>query len=218
MALILAGPIASREGTRVAILGATRTGKSTFAIDFVKAMQAAQVASTAIVHDVKYPHRQQYEGRAVYDGRALADALCSDDPPTTLVCRPGVEADAAAAAVRACAEAGEPAVLFLDESRRAIGKRQSWAGDNVPWIYAEGGGLGGSIVSLIQIPQSFPTDAADQSEAIVAFRLGGRSRNYCADQAWIPKEAVETLRTLAVGEFCVFFQDADWDGVIYGPR
>lgn len=214
----------AREGARLTIFGRTRFGKSAFAVSLLDEMLARGIASTAIVHDVKYPDRQQYVGAAVTDQIGMVQELQTS---SVVVCRPPFPAESAAAWARElAADHGEPTVLLVDETRRALGNAQRWVDNSGPdgkangpknfeWLLLEGGGLRASLVLLVQIPRQLPGDAVDSAQFAVVFGLGGRSLNYLVQQGTVPAEAVDTVKALDKGEFCVFSDDEEWDRTIY---
>ena len=224
IAACLAPAIATREGCRILVYGRTRWGKSSFARHLVDAARAEGVASTVLISDPKYQDRAQYEGELVHSAQGIGPALTSG--AETLVLRPGVSVAEGAAACRLLAESGEPCLLLVDETRRALAGQQRWidaggpdgpqAGPkNLEWILLEGGGVRASLVLLVQRPRQLPGDAVDSAQVHVCFGLGGRSLAYLADAGTVPKEAAETIKRLQPGAFCLFADDEEWDGKTY---
>ena len=224
IAACLAPAIAAHEGSRILVYGRTRWGKSAFARHLVDAARAAGVAGTVLISDPKYPERPQYEGTLIVSRQGIGPALtCGAE---VLVLRPGVSVADAAAACRLLAESGEPCLLLVDETRRALAGQQRWidaggpdgpqAGPkNLEWILLEGGGVRASLVLLVQRPRQLPGDAVDSAQVHVCFGLGGRSLAYLADAGTVPKEAAETIKRLQPGAFCLFADDEEWDGKTY---
>jgi hypothetical protein len=224
IAACLAPAIAAKEGARIVIYGRTRWGKSCFARHLLEAARTEGVASTILISDPKYPDRPQYEGTLVHSPQGIGPALTSG--AETLVLRPGVSVAEAAAAGRLLAESGEPCLLLVDETRRALAGQQRWidaggpdgpqAGPkNLEWILLEGGGVRASLVLLVQRPRQLPGDAVDSAQVHVCFGLGGRSLAYLVDAGTVPKEAAETIKRLQPGAFCLFADDEEWDGKTY---
>jgi hypothetical protein len=224
IALALQPAIASKEGARILIYGRTRWGKSSFAAHLAEAARIENVASTILISDVKYPDRVQYKGTEVPTSSGIGPALMAGHE--TLVLRAGVSPADGAAACRMLAESGEPCLLLIDETRRALGGQQRWldaAGPDGPqsgpknfeWILLEGGGVKASLVLLAQRPRQLPGDAVDSAQIHVCFGLGGRSLSYLLDAGTIPSEAAETVRRLQPGAFCVFSDDEDWNRAVY---
>lgn len=220
---ILAPAIASGEGCRVLLYGRTRYGKSTFARHLVDAALDARVADTALIHDVKYPDKQQYEGQAVSSITEIGVALKGS---SIVVCRPPFPAEDAATAVRLLAEAGERSLLLIDETRRALSGQQRWIDvdgpdgvgrgpKNFEWLSLEGGGVGGSVILLVQRPRQLPGDATDSAQVHVCFGVGGKSLAYLVAAGTVPSEAADTVKRLAPGAFCIFADDEDWNQQIY---
>lgn len=219
---ILAPAVAAKEGARVLVFGRTRWGKSSLATHLVRAAIDSGVAGTVLVHDVKYPDRPQYDGASVEAITQIGAALQRSD---VIVCRPPFPADEAAHAARVLAESGEKTLLLVDETRRCLGGSQIWCdgkaadGSQGPrdfeWLCLEGGGVGASLVLLVQRPRQVPGDAVDSAQVNVVMGLGGRSLTYLASAGTVPPEAVEVVRTLPPGAFCVFSDDDTWNGEIY---
>jgi len=124
IAACLAPAIATREGCRVLVYGRTRWGKSSFARHLVRAALDSGVASTALIHDVKYPDRVQYLGATVTGITEIGQHLRSG--ADTLILRPPFPACEAAHAAVVLSESGEPTLLLVDETRRALGGSQIW--------------------------------------------------------------------------------------------
>jgi hypothetical protein len=223
IAKILAPALGAREGARILIYGRTRWGKTAFAVDLLDAMVASDIASTILVHDPKYPDRQQYEGEPVRSDSELAGALGSS---RIVVFRPPMPASSVAANARLLVEGGEPTAILIDETRRALGGFQKW-GDadgedgpnkgpkNFEWLLLEGGGLRASVVLLVQRPKQLPGDASDSAQCHVVFGLGGGSLRYLTKAGIVPDEARETVKQLTPGQFVVFSDDDEWDGIVY---
>jgi hypothetical protein len=220
---ILAPAVATREGSRILIFGRTRWGKSTFAISLVQAMLDAGVASSALIHDVKYPDRQQYEGVPVHTPADLTALQGS----RVAVFRPPMPAAMVAAAGRTLTENGEPTVILMDETRRALASEKKWIDSddedghvnkgpkNLEWHFLEAGGVRGSVVLLVQTPRTLPGHAVDSSQANVFFGLAGPSLNYSVSAGIVPPEAASTVERLPPGAFCIFTCDENWDREIY---
>lgn len=218
----LAPAVAAGEGARVLVYGRTRWGKSAFARHLVKAALNSGVAGTVLIHDPKFPDHAQYEGIAVSELSFVGVAVQAG---SVVVCRPPMSAADAAHASRLLSESGERTLLLCDETRRALGGSQIWCdgknADGTPgprsfeWICLEGGGLGASLVLLVQRPRQLPGDAVDSAQTHVVFGLGGRSLTYLVTAGTVPPEAKETIRRLPPGAFCVFGDDDDWDGRTY---
>lgn len=221
---ILAQAIEAREGARVLIFGRTRWGKSTFAQALIQAMVEEGVASSAIIHDVKYPDRQQYAG-ATITSEADWRGFVADNP--ICVFRPPMTAAEAAAKSRRLTEAGEPTVLLYDETRRALAAEKKWCDSddefghpnkgpkNIEWHFLEAGGVRGSVILLLQIPRSIPGHAIDSAQVYVFLGLAGPSLNYAVDARLVPPEAAETVKRLPPGAFTVFSTTEDWDHEVY---
>ncbi len=225
IAKILEPAAASGEGARLMFFGRTRMGKTALALSVLDAMAAKGIAQTFIVHDVKFPLIQQYPGTAVHTEQELEAAVAKS---SMLVCRPPFPAALAAQHARKLIEeSGEKTCLLIDETRRALGKNQAFVDDQAPagkgpgpknfeWLLLESGGLGGSLVLLVQIPKRTPGEALDSSQYSVVLGTGGRSLRYLNTTAEIvPDEAVETVKALLPGEFCIFNDDTEWDRTIY---
>lgn len=216
----------SREGTRVAIFGRTRYGKSSFAVHLLDAMVARDIARSVIIHDVKYPDRQQYNGTPAHDKEELRRALLTS---SVVVCRPGLAGfpagDAAEVTREVVTQVGEPAVLLIDESRRALGANQRFCDNSLPdgkpgpknfeWLCLEAGGLRGSLVMLVQIPRQLPIDILDSAEFKVVFGTGGGSLDYLIDKRIVSRDAADTVKALPKGAFCLFSDNEDWDREVY---
>lgn len=221
---MLEGAAERREGKRILLLGATRKGKTTFAKKLIRGMLAEQVCSVALIHDQKLPDRPQYDGALVTSADDARAAILERE--TDIVCRAGVTVEDAAAIVRELVEAGVPAALMLDEMMPALKVNADtlepmprvWAGPTPVWLLLQGGGLGASLVQLVQVPQTLPTSLVDNADAYVCFNLGGRSLQYIADLAIVPRDAIPVVTRLAPGEFCLFFPDREWDRSVYGPQ
>lgn len=226
IAKILGPAEESREGARIAIFGRTRYGKSSFAVHLLDAMVARDIARTVIIHDVKYPDRQQYNGTPANSKDELRVALQTS---SVVVCRPnggGFPAADAAAVTRECVEqTGEPTVLLIDETRRALGLNQRFCDNTLPdgkpgpknfeWLCLEAGGLRGSLVMLVQIPRQLPIDILDSAQYKVVFGVGGGSLDFLIDKRIVAREAAETVMSLPKGAFCIFTDDENWDREIY---
>jgi hypothetical protein len=228
IAKILAPALATGEGARILIYGRTRWGKSTFACDAIAAAVEAGVADVALIHDPKYPDRSQYPGPrgdpwpAVSDPAQLGPAIKT---APIVVLRPPFSASDAAKVARALSEVGIRALLCMDETRRALGGQQVWADakaeDGSPgaksfeWLSLEGGGVGASLVLLVQRPRQLPGDATDSAQVHVVFGLGGRSLSYLVDQGTVPRDAADTVRRLQPGAFVVLADDEEWDRTVY---
>ena len=213
----------SAEGARILIYGRTRYGKSVFAQWLIAEMQRAAVCRTVLIHDTKYPDRPQYIGRCVSSVEALGKGIRAEN---WIVLRSPLTVADGALAARALAEHGEPACLVVDETRRALGGAQKWMDAdgpegpgrgprNLEWICLEGGGVGASLVLLVQRPRQLPGDAVDSAQVAVVFGLGGRSLAYLVDAGTVPRDAADTIRRLAPGEFCLFGDDQDWNRTVY---
>lgn len=224
IALVLAPAKAAREGCRILIYGRTRWGKSCFARHLVDAARAEGIASTVLISDPKYPDRAQYEGTLVHSPQGIGPAFTQG--AETLVLRPGVSVADGALACRLLAESGEPCLLLVDETRRALAGQQRWidaggpdgpqAGPkNLEWICLEGGGVRASLVLLVQRPRQLPGDAVDSAQIHVCFGLGGRSLSYLVDAGTVPREAAETIKRLQPGAFVVLSDDEEWDRKVY---
>jgi hypothetical protein len=224
IALCLAPAKAAKEGARILIYGRTRWGKSCFARHLINAARSDGIASTVLISDPKYPDRAQYDGTMVHAPTGIGPALASG--AETLVLRPGVSVADGAAACRWLAESGEPCLLLVDETRRALAGQQRWidaggpdgpqAGPrNLEWICLEGGGVRASLVLLVQRPRQLPGDAVDSAQIHVCFGLGGRSLAYLLDAGTVPKEASETIKRLPPGAFVVLSDDEEWDRRVY---
>lgn len=214
----------THEGARILVYGRTRWGKSRFAAYLAQAARAEGIAETVLISDVKYPDHAQYEGTEIRSRDSIGPALAQGRE--TLVLRSGVSPDDGAAACRLLAESGEPCLLLVDETRRALGGQQRWsdaAGPDGPqsgpknfeWILLEGGGVRASLVLLVQRPRQLPGDAVDSAQMHVCFGLGGRSLTYLVDAGTVPPEAAGTIRRLQPGAFCLFADDEDWDRTVY---
>jgi len=224
IAACLAPAIAAREGCRILVYGRTRWGKSSFARHLVDAARVDGVASTVLISDPKYQDRPQYDGTQVHSRQGIGPALAGG--AETLVLRSGVSVGDAASACRLLAESGEPCLLLVDETRRALAGQQRWidaggpdgpqAGPrNLEWILLEGGGVRASLVLLVQRPRQLPGDAVDSAQVHVCFGLGGRSLSYLVDAGTVPKEAADTIKRLPPGAFCLFSDDEEWNGITY---
>jgi hypothetical protein len=223
IALVCEGLPDRVRSVRVLVDGASQNGKTTFARALCERL--AMGDGVLVVHDLKFPDRPQYPYPCVSSVGELRRALIRGEPAVT--CRPGVAADDAALAVRQCAEAGFSATLLLDEVQPALRVQAQtgevvervWAGQNLTWLCLQGGGLGGSLVQLCQVPKMVPGSLLDNLTAVVVFGTGGRSLGYAADLGLVPKDAIDVVRVLAVGECCVFLPDRDWNRVVYySPR
>lgn len=225
IAKILEPAAASGEGSRLMFFGRTRMGKTKLALSVLDAMAAKGIAQTFIIHDVKFPLIQQYPGTPVHTEQELETAVMTSN---VLVCRPPFAAAVAAQHARKLIEeSGEATCLLIDETRRALGKNQAFVDDQAPggkgpgpknfeWLLLESGGLRGSLILLVQIPKRTPGEALDSSQYSVVLGTGGRSLRYLNNTAEIvPDEAVETVKGLQPGEFCVFNDDEEWDRTIY---
>lgn len=224
IAACLAPAIATREGCRILVYGRTRWGKSSFARHLLDAARDKEVASTILISDPKYQDRPQYDGVLVQSPEGIGPALSMG--AERLVLRPGVSVADGAAACRLLSESGEPCLLLIDETRRALAGQQRWidaggrdgpqAGPrNLEWILLEGGGLRASLVLLCQRPRQLPGDAVDSAQVHVCFGLGGRSLSYLVDAGTVPKEAADAIKRLPPGAFCLFADDEDWNGITY---
>jgi hypothetical protein len=219
----LDGAAERREGKRILVLGATRKGKTTFTRSLIAEMLDAGACKVALMHDQKLPDQAQYEGPQASSVDQARDLVMEGH--RKVVCRAGVSVEDAAAVVRDMVEAGLPSALLVDETMPALKVNEDtgepmprvWAGPTPIWILLQGGGLGASLVQLVQVPQTLPTSLVDSAEAYVFFNLGGRSLQYCADLQLLPREAMSVIPRLAPGECCVFFADREWDRTIYGP-
>jgi hypothetical protein len=225
IAKILEPAAASGEGSRLMLFGRTRMGKTKLAISILDEMLARGIAQTVIIHDPKYPTVQQYPGAPVRTEIEMREALLTS---SVVVCRPPFSAASAAEHARRLIEqCGEATAILVDETRRALGKNQAFIDDQGPdgkgpgpknfeWMLLEAGGLRGSVVLLVQIPKRSPGEALDSAQFSVVLGVGGRSLNYLTDTAKIvPLDAVDTVKALQPGEFCVFNDDSDWDRTIY---
>ena len=173
IAAALAPAIAAGEGCRVLIYGRTRWGKSTFARHLVRAAVENAVASTVLIHDVKYPDHAQYEGRELTGITQIGAALQAE---SVLILRPPCPAREAAHAAVVLSESGERTMLLVDETRRALGGSQIWCdgknedGSQGPrsfeWLCLEGGGVGASLVLLVQRPRQLPGDASGDARFV----------------------------------------------------
>jgi energy-coupling factor transporter ATP-binding protein EcfA2 len=213
-----------REGTRVLIVGASRKGKTTFAVSLVGALQAEGIARTILIHDCKYPDHAQYDGRAVTSLAELRRVYL-DERPRVIVCRPGVSVEDAAAFVRDVTTLrGESCLLLVDEITPALRVNndtgepvsQVWCGPSPLWICLQGGGLGASLVVLAQLPKTVPGSLLDNA-VFVFFGLGGRSLAYSIYLSLLPRDMATVVKALAPGQFVVLWPDRDWSGVVYGP-
>jgi hypothetical protein len=212
------------RSVRVLVVGASQNGKTYFARQLCAALAARGSCGSLVVFDQKFPDRAQYAGLAVSDLPALYAALVDCHP--AVVCRAPLTAEDAAFAVRNCAEAGTGATLLLDEIQPALKLNRdtgepierAWAGPSLIWLCLQGGGLGGSLVQLCQLPRMVPGSFVDNATAVVFFGSGGRSLEYSLDLKLLPRQAAETVARLARGQCCVFFPDRNWDGLIYGPQ
>lgn len=222
IAAALAPAIASAEGCRILVYGRTRWGKSAFARHLVMAVLDSHVAETVLVHDVKYPDDAQFVGENVTAITQIGEAM---QRGSVVVLRPPVSAMEAAHAARLLSECREPILLLIDETRRALGGSQIWCDGKNPdgtqgprsfeWLCLEGGGLGASLVLLVQRPRQLPGDAVDSAQVHVVFGLGGRSLAYLVAAGTVPPEAAATVRALKPGAFCLFTDDEEWNGITY---
>lgn len=224
IALCLASATATGEGARILIYGRTRWGKSILARHLVDAARDSQIASTVLISDPKYPDQAQYDGVEIHDRMEIGPALTQGKE--ILVLRSEISPADGAAACRLLAESGEPCLLLIDETRRALGGHQRWidaggpegpqAGPkNFEWILLEGGGVRASLILLVQRPRQLPGDAVDSAQVHVCCGLGGRSLAYLLDAGTIPPEAADTVRKLQPGAFVVFADDEEWNGRVY---
>jgi hypothetical protein len=180
------------------------------------------VAETALIHDVKYPDHAQFSGQEVTAVTQIGSAMQAG---SVVVLRPPVSAMEAAHVAKLLAEYREPTLLLVDETRRALGGSQIWCdgknsdGSQGPksfeWLCLEGGGLGASLVLLVQRPRQLPGDAVDSAQVHVVFGLGGRSLAYLVAAGTVPPEAAATVRALKPGAFCLFTDDEEWSGITY---
>jgi hypothetical protein len=213
------------EGGRFVIVGASRKGKSTFTLQLAREMLRRRTCQTMVVHDVKDPERPLYDGALVHSLLDARRALASEDPPDVLVCRPGITAAEAASLVQDLAESKEKAALLIDELTPALRVNtdtlepvsQVFCGPSLVWLQLQGGGLGASVITLVQLPKQMPGSALDNATAFVFFGTGGRSLDYSLDLRLVPKEAADLVSQLERGQCCVFFGDRAWNGVVYGP-
>ena len=222
IAAALAPAIASAEGCRILVYGRTRWGKSAFARHLVTAVLDSRVAETVLIHDVKYPDHAQFTGEEATAITQIGEAM---QRGSVVVLRPPVSAMEAAHVARILSEYREPTLLLVDETRRALGGSQIWCDGKNPdgsqgpksfeWLCLEGGGLGASLVLLVQRPRQLPGDAVDSAQVHVVFGLGGRSLSYLVAAGTVPPEAAATVRALKPGAFCLFTDDEEWSGITY---
>lgn len=215
--------IDSGEGCRILIYGRTRYGKSTLAVQLVETSIAHGVADAVCIHDVKYPDRAQYKGAQVSALDQIGPVL-SDEP--IVVLRSPLTAADGAQAVRALTESGIPAMLLVDENRRAITSDRRWLDQdgpggpgrgpkNLEWLQLEGGGARASVVLLVQLSRQVPLDGTDSAQVRIVMGLGGGSLNYLVDRRIVPLDAVNTVEGLPPGAFCVFSDEYSWDRRVY---
>jgi hypothetical protein len=221
IATVLKDPKETGEGTRIIILGASRRGKSTLCKKLVQAILDEGIAERLIVHDQKYPDHAQYEGAKASDAATLRQAFLQ---ARSIVARGEIPAEDCARLTREGAEGQIKTCLLLDEGSFALKKNddgepidRAWQGGDLAWLQLQGGGVGASSVTLWQMPKQCPGSALDNASATICFALGGRSLAYTRDLRIIPPEAQETVIALQIGQFCVFFQDREWDQRTYGP-
>jgi hypothetical protein len=222
IAATLAPAIGAGEGCRILVFGRTRWGKSTFARHLINAAIESGVCGTALIHDVKYPDHAQYVGEEVSSITQIGQAV---QRGSVVVLRPPCPAREAAHAAVVLSLSGERTLLLVDETRRALGGQQIWCdtknddGSQGPrsfeWLCLEGGGVGASLVLLVQRPRQLPGDAVDSAQVNVVFGLGGRSLAYLVSAGTVPPEASETIKALPPGAFCLFSDDESWNRQIY---
>ena len=222
IAAALAPALAAGEGCRLLVYGRTRWGKSAFARHLVAAALDAGVAKTVLIHDVKFPDHAQFSGEEVTAITQIGSAM---QRGRVVVLRPAVSAMEAAHVAKLLAEYREPTLLLVDETRRALGGSQIWCDGRNPdgtqgprsfeWLCLEGGGVGASLVLLVQRPRQLPGDAVDSAQVHVVFGIGGRSLAYLVSAGTVPPEAAATVRALSPGAFCLFTDDEDWNRQVY---
>ena len=210
------------RSVRVLVMGASQRGKTTWAQTLCAALGDRD--SHLLVFDQKWPDHAQYAGMQVHTLGELRRAILAHTD--RVICRAPLGADEVASAARDLAECGERVTLLADEITPELRVNPStgepvervWAGPALTWLCLQGGGLGASFVQLCQLPRMVPGSLIDQATAYVVFGIGGRSLSYAVDDLRVvPREAKDIVSSLAVGEFCVFFPDQNWDWTIYGP-
>jgi len=215
-------PMRNGEGQRLCFIGASRKGKTAFAIKLARAMQAEGLAKSIIIVDHKWADKQQYEGTAVTSLAQLRQAYIAGSP--TIVCRPGCSVEDAASLVKdAALMKRERCVLIIDEMMPALRvnedtgevQDQIWSGPSPLWICLQGGGLGASIIQLVQLPKQVPTSLLDQAQAFVVFACGGRTRRYALRLELFERDVALAAKTYQPGELALMWTDQDWDGVTY---
>ena len=222
---ILADPKASGEGTRIITLAATRKGKTAFNRKLVRSLLDWAVAERALIHDLKFPGRAQYIGVTVESAEhlrasfALHRSLVAIQHPE----EPSqITAEELATLAREATDAGIKTLCVFDEGDFALKKNDEgepiervWQGPNLAWLQLQGGAAGASTLCSFQMLRKAPSSCVDSACVFVVGCLGGRSLAYVRDLRIIPPEALETVTTLAPGEFCLFFADREWDHAVY---
>jgi hypothetical protein len=224
IAKLLAGAAKTGEGRRILVFGATRQGKTTFTKRLVAAMLDQGAASYLLIHDQKYPQRAQYDGAQATTVEQVRELVAAGNH--VIVCRPPLTVEDCAQVVRDLVEGDIPAVLLIDETIPALKVNEDtaepmnrvWMGPTPIWLLLQGGGLGGSVVMLNNLPLQVPTSMLDSASDVVCFNVGGRSLNALVDQRTVTREAAEkVIPRMQPGELLLFSSDQDWDRTIYGP-
>lgn len=210
----------NREGARVAVLAATRHGKTHLIREFV----GLGGDCLTMIHDVakidpQYLAIPPRSGCVVSGVQQMALVPESAD---TITFRGDVIADqvcdveSVAALALAWSRSRVPVRLVVDELEQAVtpgGKKL--VSESLLKIGVQGGQLGLTLIWSTQIPQRAPSDALTQCSAVVLGRLEAQAINYLDGTLYFDREMTEALGTLQVGEFVVRIPGQPWDRVIY---
>lgn len=219
------------DGWRHGWIGAPGGGKSYAAIATLRWALDHKAADVVLVLDDK-GRRAQYPGCYRVDVNQLRTTPPEPDEDAGQIvfrgvaarCVPpgsnepiGCDAEAVADyAWRLALSKEEPRVIVvLDELLRAVRPNSVlWQGDQLRRLFADGRGVGLSVMWSTQILAKAPTEAVDLG-TIGVFRLSGRSLDYIFDTLRIRDAGLRALIESLPRRQFVVLDDGGWDGAVY---
>lgn len=202
-----------KEGARIAVLAATRHGKTTL----IRRLIEYPRSCVTLIHDAAKLEAQ-------YPGWVSSTLDLSGAPAevTTVIFRgdvfAGVEVSVESVAAEALrlARSRVPVRLVVDELEAAVSTGgRKLTSESLLKIGVQGGQLALTLIWSTQIPQRAPSDALSQVSAVVLGRLEASATNYLDQTLYFDREMVEVLGTLQRGEFVVRVPGQSWDRTIY---
>ena len=219
------------DGWRHGWLGLPGRGKSHAAIATVNWLLETNVADCVLVLDDKGRH-PQYDGTFRLNVAQLrVHPPEHDENPGIIVFR-GIGArvpasptelvgctaeEIAAYAWELSLNPTEPVVVVvIDELLRAVKPGSfHWQGEALRRSFADGRGVGLSVMWTTQLLSRCPTEVTDLTETIGIFQLAGRSLDYAAERLKMPAHLLAVVEGLPHGHFIIWDLEVGWDGHVW---